>query len=53
MTSHSKQPLSKQTKDAQTKDNVGDVGEANKRLNQQGEKPRPGTPPDPKDRSSN
>lgn len=50
MTSHSKQPHSTRPKD--TKDNVGDVGEANKRLNQQGEKPRPGTPPDPKDRSS-
>jgi hypothetical protein len=46
MTTHSKPQ-----KPAQTKENVGDVGEANKRLNQQGEKPRPGTPPDPKDRS--
>lgn len=32
--------------------NAGKVGEANKRLNQQGEKPRPTTPPDPKDRPS-
>ncbi|MDB5982975.1 MAG: hypothetical protein JWQ69_3990 [Pseudomonas sp.] len=48
MTSHSKQQ-----KPAKTRENVGDVGETNKRLNQQGEKPRPGTPPDPKDRPSN
>jgi hypothetical protein len=31
-------------------ENAGKVGEANKNLNKQGEKPRPGTPPDPKQR---
>ncbi|MDY7560938.1 hypothetical protein QN382_06790 [Pseudomonas sp. 10B1] len=36
----------------QTPKEVGDVGEHNKKLNQQGEKPRPATPPDPKDLSS-
>ncbi|MEB0041466.1 MULTISPECIES: hypothetical protein [unclassified Pseudomonas] len=36
---------------AQTPKEVGDVGERNKKLNQEGEKPRPTTPPDPKDRS--
>jgi len=32
-------------------ENAGKVGEANKHLNQQGEKPRPTTPPDPKNRT--
>ena len=32
-------------------ENAGKVGEENKRLNQQGEQPRPATPPDPKQRS--
>ena len=31
-------------------ENAGKVGEDNKQLNQQGEQPRPGTPPDPKQR---
>ncbi|MDB6141570.1 MAG: hypothetical protein JWP80_614 [Pseudomonas sp.] len=43
---------SKHPKPAQTKDTVGDVGAANKRLNQQGEQPRHPAPPDSRDRSS-
>jgi hypothetical protein len=29
-------------------ENAGKVGEKNKQMNEQGEQPRPGTPPDPK-----
>jgi hypothetical protein len=29
-------------------ENAGKVGEKNKQLNEKGEQPRPGTPPDPK-----
>jgi hypothetical protein len=32
-------------------ENAGKVGEKNKQMNEQGEQPRPGTPPDPKQQS--
>ncbi|WP_297844778.1 hypothetical protein [Pseudomonas sp.] len=36
----------------QKKPVVGDVGERHKKLNQQGEQPRPTTPPDSKEHSA-
>jgi hypothetical protein len=42
----------KRDDDAQKKPGVGDVGERHKKLNQQGEQPRPPAPPDSKEHSS-
>lgn len=50
MTEHPKDQESTREDLDHKAENAGKVGEKNKQMNEKGEQPRPGTPPDPKQR---